>query len=345
MLLLKVGSEASPRYFYPERKVHAMVFLNGSDILGLCDLDDLMDQVEEAYKVYEEKRFFMPDRWHIDHEGLTSLYMPCFLEDTYGTKVLSVAPRNREVGKPVIDGLMLLNDGSSGEILSIMDGKTLTALRTGAVGGVAIRHLTRSDITSAGIIGAGVQGYYQMLFACRARKISSIVVYDVSIDSSNALCARLKESLGSGVDVCVAKDSEELVSKSEVIVTATTANSPVLPADPEKLRGKHFVGIGSYKPTMREYPDSFFGLLNKVYIDQVFAKGESGDLIDPLAQNLIGESDIECFSSFLVNETNKKDIVEDTTFFKSVGMALFDVVVARYIYTKAQDAGVGTELY
>lgn len=321
-----------------------MVFLNGRDMMGLVDLDDMMDQVEEAYRIYEDKRFFMPDRWHIDYEGLTSLYMPCFLEDTYGTKVLSLAPRNREVGKPVIDGLMLLNDGSTGEILSIMDGKTLTALRTGAVGGVAIRHLTPSDISSAGIIGAGVQGYYQMLFACRARKITAISIYDVSTDSSNALCARLKESLGPEVAISVAKDSDELVSNSEVIVTATSASSPVLPADPEKLQGKHFVGIGSYKPKMREFPDSLFGLPNKVYIDQVFAKGESGDLIDPLAQKLIEESDIECFSTYLVHETNKKEIVAGTTLFKSVGMALFDVVVARYIYTKAQNAGVGTEL-
>lgn len=266
--------------------------------------------------------------------------MPCFLEDTFGTKVLTVFPENREKNKPVIDGLMLLNDYDTGETVSILDGKTLTALRTGAVGGTGIRYTTPKNVKVVGLVGAGVQGFNQLRFACEARDIEKIIIFDLFKEKLPAYIEELKTEIP-GVEMVSAETTEELLKESEIIITTTTANEPVFPNKKELFDGKHFIGIGSYKPYMREYPDALISVLNKIYIDTEFAKEETGDLSQPIEKGLLKDSQIETFGYYLLNERNKGEIVKGTTWFKSVGMALFDIVVAQLIYEKAKEKGIG----
>lgn len=317
-----------------------MLYLNEKDINKCISLNEIMNEIEKAYKIYEENKFHMPDRIHVDHKNKTILYMPCFLEDTFGTKVLTVFPENREKSKPVIDGLMLLNDYDTGETVSILDGKTLTALRTGAVGGTGIRYTTPKDVKVVGLVGAGVQGFNQLRFACEARDIEKIIIFDLFKEKLPAYIGELKTEIP-GVEMVSAETTEELLKESEIIITTTTANEPVFPNKKELFEGKHFIGIGSYKPYMREYPDALISVLNKVYIDTEFAKEETGDLSQPIEKGLLKDSQIETFGDYLLNERNKGEIVKGTTWFKSVGMALFDIVVAQLIYEKAKEKGIG----
>ena len=146
-------------------------------------LEAVMDAVEEALLLYEAKTFEMPDRLAVDcgdHNLL--LLMPSVAKGNWATKLVTVFPSNRARGKPVIDGLVVLGDQATGEILALMDGKTITAMRTGAVTGTSIRHLAREDAASVGLVGCGVQGYYQLLYACAARAIRRITLYDISAD-------------------------------------------------------------------------------------------------------------------------------------------------------------------
>ena len=106
--------------------------------------------------------------------------MPCYTEKSLGTKMLTIFPENSKLGLPSIDGLVILNDLETGKTLSVMDGQTVTAFRTGAVGGVGIRHLSRKDCHTVGIIGAGVQGFHLALYACAARDIHTVYIYNHS---------------------------------------------------------------------------------------------------------------------------------------------------------------------
>lgn len=320
-----------------------MLYLNKENILELVSFDELMDAIELSFRIYESQDFEMPSRIHVDYNNKTLLYMPCFLKDIFGTKILTVFPENQAKKKPVIDGFMLLNDYETGEPIAMMDGKALTSLRTGAVGGVGIRHTTKETVKTVGLIGAGVQGFYQLLYACEARKIEKITIFDLFSEKLESFIKKLKKELPH-VEITMANSVEELIEKSEVIITATTANQPVLPENPELLKGKHFVGIGSYKPTMREYPEALFSLLDKIYVDVDFAKEESGDLVFPLKNQLIEENQIETLGKFLKEEENKEEVVKKTTFFKSVGMGLFDIVVAQFIYNKAKDHNIGQKI-
>jgi ornithine cyclodeaminase/alanine dehydrogenase-like protein (mu-crystallin family) len=319
-----------------------MIYLNKEDILKSITLDEFMDAVEEAYKIYSDKSFNMPDRIQVENDDLTSLYMPCFTEESFGTKILTVAPNNAKINKSVIDGVMLVNDIETGEIVCMMDGKTLTAARTGAVGGVGFRYTTSEDVETIGLIGTGVQGFYQVLYACKARNIKKVYLYNRTKKKAERLKIELEKEL-KNIDIIVVDSSIELLKNSEVIITATTSYKPVIENDKDLLKGKHIIAIGSYKPDMRELPDALFEVVDKVIVDTEFAKEESGDLYQPIKNNLIKSEDIESMGAFLKNSKGI-DLKGKTTLYKSVGMGLFDMVVASKIYKKAIEKGIGQNI-
>ncbi len=317
-----------------------MLILNQKEIEDLLSPKEVLEAIKKAFSIFHAGSFHMPNRMHARQKDNTLLLMPCFTENYFGTKLVSVNPNNTTVGKPSIYGTMILNDGKSGEPLALMNGARLTAIRTGAVGAIGVECISPSNSSSLGIVGTGIQGFTQAIFASSVRPINKISVFDLDADKRKEFIEKLKEKLPN-IHIYPAKNTEELVRKSDIVICTTSSKTPVLPDDPELLKGKAFIGIGSYKPDMREFPDSLFSLLKNVWIDTPFAVKESGDLAIPLANNSLNEDLIQPISNLIV--TNKLDQSE-TTFFKSVGMALFDVVVAEYMYDKAVKNNIGTQL-
>ncbi len=319
-----------------------MLYLGPDAILAAADFDAVMDAIEQAYRIDLSGDYEMPVRMHVENGENTLLYMPCFLKTISGTKILSLFPGNSAKQRPVIEGIVLLNDAETGRPVAILDGARLTAIRTGAVGGAAIRHITPVNAASLGLIGAGIQGFYQVLFACTARKIKTVAVYDQMADKLDNFCSRLREALPN-VKVEHAGTVKELLEKSEIVITATPATEPVLPNDQELLRGKSFIGIGSYKLEMREYPQVLYGLIDKVLIDTEHGLEESGDLIIPLKNKWIEKKQIIKFGTYLQDKSDNVSR-DETMFFKSVGMALFDIVVSELLYKKALENNIGAVL-
>ncbi len=320
--------------------VFTMLYLNANDISRVIDHEEVISIIENAMRLYEEGDYVQPDRITVNrNDKETYLYMPCFTEKVKGTKFLTLFADNAKKGIPTIQGLMMLNDNETGKVKCMMEGSALTAFRTGAVGGCGIRHTTPENVTKLGIVGTGVQGFHQCLYATRIRPIKDIYVFDIFEDKAKEFKAKLEAELPD-VNVHVESDVENLVKQAEVIVTVTTSPKPVLPNKPELLKGKHFIGIGSYKPTMQEYPQAIFETLDQIYIDVDFAKEETGDLATPIREGWFKEENIKTLGKVL----DSKIDVSGTTFYKSVGMALFDIMVAEYIYQRAVKLNVGTNL-
>ncbi len=315
-----------------------MLILNKDDILISVTFDELLKAVEETFIIQEKGDFLMPDRSHIDYNGNVLLLMPAFTGDYFSTKLVSIFPKNRKKNLPAIFGSVLLNDGTTGETLALLEASKLTALRTGAVGALGIIHTTPVNISSLGLIGAGTQGFHQVLFACAVRNIKSVTLFDSFNSNLNDFVNSLKKYLPE-IDFKIAKDSEEVVINSEVIITATSSETPVFPDDRKLIAGKHFIGIGSYKPTMREFPKSLFMEVEDIFIDTPLAIKESGDIAVPLKKGWIKKNNVHTLGS-LIDKHFKID-ESKTTLFKSVGMALFDLVVAKLIYKKAKEKGIG----
>ena len=324
-----------------DNKKHDMIFLNKEDISNSLSYEELMESIESAYKAYSEGRYKMPLRLHADMDDNTLLLMPCINDQGFGTKVLSVFPNNKAIGKPVIDGIMIVNDLTTGEPKAIMDAKIVTALRTGAVGGVAIKHLSREEADSVGVIGAGVQGFYQAIYASVVRKVKTLWIYNRSMNSLDNFVDELYKRISYAINIKVANNVEELLLNSEIVITATTSNEPVIPDNPDLIKGKCFIGIGSFKPNMREFPESLFKLCQNIYVDTEHALHESGDIMTPIKEGWIMENNVSLFGDFLKSKDNK---VGDTVLFKSVGMALFDLFVSQKIFELAKKKNIGQKI-
>lgn len=315
-----------------------MIILGRKDIEELVDLNDMMDQIEEAYRIFGAGDFYMPPRPVVEHENKTLMYMPCYTKDIIGTKILSIFPENSRLGLPSIDGVVLLNDHETGAPVAVMDGQCVTAYRTGAVGGVGIRHLSRKDCHTVGIVGAGAQGFHLALYACAAREIHTVYVYNHSDRDLTEYLAKLEKTIDNpDTKVVQCKTVEELVRNSEIICTATPSEEPVLPNDRELLEGKCIIAIGSYTPQMREIPDVIWDLVDHVYIELPYACEESGDLSQPIAEGRLTEDRTVLMDQFLASDVSEEEITKKTTYFKSVGMGLFDVCIAKKLLENAKE--------
>ena len=320
-----------------------MIYLTESDILKAATIGEMLDAIEASLRSYEDKEFHMPQRLHVDHEDNVLLLMPCFTKDYFGTKVITLFPDNPAKNVPVLNGIMVLNDAQTGLPLALLNGPALTAVRTAAVGAVSIRHLAPDDAHAVGIIGAGVQGFYQARAACPARRITDIFIYDIYPEKAAALKVKLQQAIPD-VNVHQAAGVEDLLERTQIVITATTSTEPVLPDKEDLLEGRHFVGIGSYKPHVREFPQALFGLLKNVYIDTEHAVEESGDIIVPLQNGWLKRDQIMTLGRFLIDSESECQERQETTFFKSVGMALFDVCASTLIYQKAIVKGLGQQI-
>jgi ornithine cyclodeaminase len=324
----------------PSAILESMLILNHKQIENLISPSEVLEAIEKAFTFFHEENFEMPDRMHAHYKDITLLLMPCFTDHFFGTKLVSVNPKNPGIGKPSIYGSMILNDAKSGEPLALLNGAALTAIRTGAVGATGIKYISKETSQTVGVIGTGIQGFTQAIFACSVRPVKKINVFDLDENKLKDFVTQLQKHLPS-VDICSLKSSEELVRESEIIICATSSEKPVVPDDIKLLQNKCFVGIGSYKPNMREFPDSLFSLIQNVWVDTPFAAKESGDLAIPLQKKLLQENQVKPISNLVANGEFDKS---ETTFFKSVGMALFDIVVAEYLYKKAIKENIGTNI-
>lgn len=316
-----------------------MLYLSAPTLDRMVDRLAVVEAMEQAFAVHAAGEYEMPQRMHVNHQANTLLYMPCFVPEAFGTKLLTLFPSNRERQLPVIQGLMLLNDAETGAPLALIDGARLTALRTGGVGGVAIRHTTPGTASRLGLVGTGVQGWEQVLTAAAVRALQQVTVYDADPQRLRQFAQRLSAQLPT-VPVAVAGSAQELLAQSEIVITATSSPAPVLPEQAELLRGKHFVAIGSYQPGMRELPAALYPLLRQVLVDTEHGLQETGDLRTPLERGWIAEEQVQTLGRWL----HDREGLGETTLFKSVGMALFDLVLAQRLYQQARELGLGQNL-
>jgi ornithine cyclodeaminase/alanine dehydrogenase-like protein (mu-crystallin family) len=305
-----------------------MILIDGNSIGNAVPIEAWIKAMEDAFLDTASGRIMVPPRSHAQ-SGENSLFlMPCFGDPYFSTKLVSVFPGNLKKKKPVIYGSVILNDGETGEPLAVLDGSKLTAMRTAAVGSIGIKYLAPENAETLGIIGLGIQGFHQALFACSQRKIRELRILDRSMPIMNRFRENFRDYYKK-IEVIPCRDERELCRNSEIIITATGSHRPVVPAEPDAWRGKTLIGIGSYKPDMREFPDAMFEQVSSIYVDTFHGLTETGDLVVPLEKGIISREQILDISELIAG---KSQVSNGTRFFKSVGMAAFDLYGARLVY-------------
>lgn len=298
-----------------------------------------IDAMEVALNTVQDEDYFTPDRMHVDINDNTLLLMPSIGPDLYSTKLVSVFPSNIQNKLPAINGTLVLNDGSNGETVAVMNGAKITAMRTAAVACVGLRHLSDPTAQFLGIIGAGIQGRHIAWLASHERDIQRVYVYDPAHSNINEFMKFMADHCPD-VEVAPCEDAQQVIINSEVIATATTSPIPVIPNLEDLLLGKTFIGVGSYKPNMQELPEALFRLIDTIWIDAEHGKTESGDIIEAVKNKWLRDNRIKHISD-LINDPSELGFKE-TRLFKTVGLGIFDLFAAKLVYESACQNKIGT---
>ena len=322
--------------------------LSKHDVQQAVPMREAIEIVKGAFAQLSAGKAVAPLRTQLAvdrHEGVT-LFMPAYLSesDDLGVKIVSVFPRNLEMGLPTIFAVVVVVEASTGRPVAVMDGTYLTALRTGAASGAATDLLARQDVRVAAIFGAGVQARTQLLAVCEVRDIERAWVYDVNPQVAERYA---QEMAGKGrvpADLRVASSPAEAAREADVICTATTSGAPVF-ADEDLKPGVHINAVGSFTPEMQEVPDETVGRARLVVGSREGCLSETGDLIIPIQKGLITEDHIYAeLGEIAAGAKPGRNNAEEITLFKSVGNAVQDVSVARRVMEEARRLGLGVEV-
>lgn len=325
-----------------------MLLLSKEDIKKVFTMKDAVAADKEAFTLFSQGKSEVPLRTNIQapkHEG-AFLFMPAYVEDLEcaSLKVVNVFPKNIDKGIPSAPAQVLLIDGTTGVIVSVLDGTYITQLRTGAASGVAFDVLARKDAKKGALIGTGGQAATQLEAMMTVRDLEEIKVYDINAERKEAFVKEMTKELASyETKIVAAKSSDEAVEDADLVVTVTPASKPVFDGNKVK-EGATVSCVGSYQPNMQEMSPAILTRASKIYFDsQDAVLSEAGDILIPLADGIITKEDFtgdigEVLQGKVVGRENDKEIIV----FKTVGIGTQDLVTAKSVYDKAVEQGVGT---
>lgn len=292
-------------------------------------MHELLDAVEGAYRGVAEGRDRSPLRTHVALADGDLLLMPGIVEGATGStvKVVTVRPGNAAHGLPTVQATVLWID-AAGTPRAILDGATLTAMRTGAASGVGTRLLARTDAAVLALLGAGAQAPWQVRAVASARPIHELRVYARTAATREAFAAAMAAELGPRMTVVATATAKDAVRGADIVCCATTSSEPVF--DAQWLRpGVHVNGIGAYRPGMVELPPAAFGRAAIVAVDaRSAAMAEAGDLLAALEAGELTADRVVELGSIGPEWAAGRD-PGAITVFKSVGLAAQDVAAAE----------------
>lgn len=324
-----------------------MLILSADEVRKALPMGETIEAMKRAYASLSDGRAAAPLRTRLPippHEGL-SLFMPAYVQTDAGealaVKIVSLFPENPKRGLAYIQAAVLVLEADSGRALALLEGSSLTAIRTGAGSGAAIDLLARRDSKTVAIFGAGAQGRTQLEAACAVRKIETAWVCDSNAEQAQKFAA---EMAGRGLipkDLRVAVNPAQAAKDADIVCTATTSSSPVF-ADENLKRGAHISAIGSYTPEMQEVPAETI-VRARVVVDSISATlAETGDLVKPLQSGMIKESHITAeLGEIILGRKAGRGSDEEITYFKSVGVAVQDAMAAQLALQNAMKMGLG----
>jgi len=297
------------------------LFLNEEQVRNHLQMADLIPAMEKALIDFSSDKVTQPVRSviKVDVAAATGFLglMPALTPNGLGLKAVTFYPSNAERGIPTHMATIFLVDPETGAPLAIMDGRLITEMRTAAVSAAATKLLTGPDAKVLAILGSGVQAHSHFEALQLVRHFKEIRVWSPTREHAE----RFAKEIGA-----TAMSSEEAVRGADVVVTATNSKTPVLKGVWLKP-GSHVNAVGACRPDWRELDDE--AMANVVFVDsREGAMKESGDVI--LSGAKIYAELGEALASKVPSRAN------ETTIFKSLGLAVEDIAAALLVYRSAR---------
>jgi ornithine cyclodeaminase/alanine dehydrogenase len=311
--------------------------LDHGDVASLLTMEAAIEVIEQATLaqhageaiLVERSNLILPEGWMrmapaaLLHRGIT------------GYKEFHLSP-SREVRFEI-----RLFEYESGRSLAAMDGRLITAMRTGASGGVAIRRCTEPGAGIVGVLGSGESAASQLEADVAVRPVASAKVFSRSAENRERFAQDMADR--HGIAVTAVDHPEKAVSDVELLLVATDTGGEGPALLGEWLQpGVHINSIGSTLPAQREVDERTFEVADRIIVDTLGVLRDSGDAIaareagtyhdDRVIElaDLVGQAGLE------VREPGA------ITLYKSIGTAIQDVAVAHWVYEQATRHGTGT---
>lgn len=324
-----------------------MLILNAKDVKTTVPMKEAIEAMKKAYASLSDRTAVAPQRIHLsipNHDAI-SLFMPAYMknndEEALAIKVVSLFPKNPARGLAYIQAAVLVIESDTGRAIALLEGSTLTAIRTGAGSGAAIDLLSRKDSKVLAIFGAGPQGKTQLEAACAVRNIEKVFIYNPTQSKSEKF---VEEMSAIHKNIVVAKNPKEAIEHADIICTATGSKQPVFD-DKDVKAGTHISAIGAYTPEMQELPIETVAR-SKIVVDSFdTVMSEAGDIVKALKANLIAEKNIHAeLGEIVLGKKVGRESDDEITFFKSVGNAVQDAMAAQVALKNAKKMKIGQEV-
>lgn len=311
------------------------VLLSGGDVRQLVSMAEAIDVTGQAAIEYASGPISAVPRVGLPGGGTLLMAAASPERGGVAAKIVSITPRNRADGLATIQGLASWLDYDTRQPLLVADATAVTALRTGALSGVATRALAPADASVLAVVGAGGQALSQVEAVVAIRPIEQVRVVSLHRSSAERFRDRLAAMLPEQ-KITVCPDIATAVQDADVTCLATTATSALI--EQRHLRpGAHVNAIGAYRPDMREVGVTVFGAASVVCADDPDgALREAGDLIDAVAAGQLVPDAVIGLGS-VVRDGAAAQPGRGATVFKSVGSAAADLALLDLLRQRAGD--------
>lgn len=313
----------------------ATLLLDRKTVASLIDMKSSILAVEKVFSQYGLGRAVMPPKIYLDLPEFAGDFraMPAFVKGLgkCSLKWVNTHANNTKYGLPSVMAIVILNDPKTGFPLSIMDGTTLTSLRTGAAGGVAAKYLARHDSEVVALVGCGVQARTQLLALREVFKIKSVKVWG---KESNLVTKFLKEMKRPGEEMCSFPTVEKCVNHADIVVTTTPSRKPIVNHSWIKA-GTHINAIGADAAGKQEIDSKIFKYA-KLVVDDFRQASHSGEINVPCTKGILTHKDVYAHLGQIVCGKKKgRTSDREITIFDSTGLAIQDLAIADVVYHTA----------
>lgn len=274
------------------------------------------------------RQVFLLDDDAANHDAFAVL--PSWGEEFIGVKAFTYFPTAEAPFKSLYSNIMLFNR-THGEPLALVDGTTVTFWRTAGISGLATRLLSREDSETMLVLGTGNLACYIIRANASVRPLKKIMVWGRNREKAEAVCAAARKELPQ-IEIVAVEDRQAACAESDIVVSATGSHDPLVLGDWIKP-GTHTDFIGNHHATKREC-DTALVTKSKVYVDTyVNAMKEAGELLVPISEGVFKQENIVAELAEMCNgSTTLRQSDDEITLFKSIGMALSDLVGAGLAY-------------
>ena len=319
-----------------------LLVLSASEIESVFDVDTAIESQRVAFRELGLGNAKLPARLLIDgpHESVSFCYAARVSDETGSVcKFGSVVPGNASRGLPSVSALIAALDPVTGAPAAILDGTSVTTIRTAAASAVAAENLVNEGSARLAVLGSGVQAEAHVHALAKVLPLAAFRIWSRNPGRRESLARRLSEA--SDVDVQATSSAEQAVTGADVVVGCTTSAQPVFDLAWVKP-GATVISVGSYAAGLCEVPYDLARTADAVVVDDVSTALEhAGPVVRAIEQNEIQQSDLIPLGEVVAGLRQARRRPEDLVFYNSVGLGVQDAAATWAVVTAARQRGLG----